>query len=387
MYRLAKILHPSFALVYAIFSAIPLIGLICLLVLNGKATTALRCRGIRVGLLGADRGDLSKLALDSSSVASSVGSVLNSVGPFLGLLLVIGLFSLSSEVRSFFLTGANFKIILTQTVIVAIGALGMTMIIVSGGIDLSVGSAVALASVVGATLLVKGFSPAVAALITILSGGVIGLVNGAVIAGFRMLPFIVTLGMMGVGRGAAKWLAGNQTVNSPETSINAIMGLEEPTQLFPLPPGVWIAIGLAVVMSVVLRQTVFGRYIFAIGSNEATARLCGIRVQLHKALIYSFAGLFFGLSGLMQLSRLTQGDPTVAIGLELDIIAAVVIGGASLNGGTGSILGSMIGALIMAVLRNGSNQMGWPTYMQEIIIGVVIILAVGLDKFRQTRSA
>ena len=139
-------------------------------------------------------------------------------------------------------------------------------------------------------------------------------------------------------------------------------------------------------MSVVVRQTVFGRYIFAIGSNEATARLCGIRVQLHKALIYSLAGLFFGLSGLMQLSRLTQGDPTVAIGLELDIIAAVVIGGASLNGGTGSILGSMIGALIMAVLRNGSNQMGWPTYMQEIIIGCVIILAVGLDKLRQSRT-
>ena len=139
-------------------------------------------------------------------------------------------------------------------------------------------------------------------------------------------------------------------------------------------------------MSVVLRQTIFGRYVFAIGSNEATARLCGIRVQVHKVLIYSLAGLFFGLAGLMQLSRLTLGDPTVAIGLELDIIAAVVIGGASLNGGTGSILGSMIGALIMAVLRNGSNQMGWPNYMQEIIIGAVIILAVGLDRLRQSRQ-
>ena len=139
-------------------------------------------------------------------------------------------------------------------------------------------------------------------------------------------------------------------------------------------------------MSIVMRQTVFGRYVFAIGSNEATARLCGIRVQRQKVLIYSLAGLFFGLAGLLQLSRLTQGDPSVAIGLELDIIAAVVIGGASLNGGTGSIAGSMIGALIMAVLRNGSNQMGWPTYMQEIIIGAVIILAVGLDRWRQSRS-
>jgi hypothetical protein len=157
------------------------------------------------------------------------------------------------------------------------------------------------------------------------------------------------------------------------------MARVSPTELFPLPPGVWIAIGLAIVVSVVMRQTVFGRYIYAIGSNEATARLCGIRVRLQKVLIYALAGLLFGLAGLMQVSRLTQGDPTVAIGLELDIIAAVVIGGASLSGGTGSILGSMIGALIMAVLRNGSNQMGWQNFTQEIIIGIVIIIAVGLD--------
>ena len=136
-------------------------------------------------------------------------------------------------------------------------------------------------------------------------------------------------------------------------------------------------------MSFVMRRTVFGRYIFAIGSNETAARHCGVRVQLQKVLIYSVAGLLFGLAGLMQLSRLTQGDPTVAIGLELDIIAAVVIGGASLSGGTGSILGSMIGALIMAVLRNGSNQMGWQNYAQEIMIGLVIIVAVGLDMHRQ----
>ncbi|MBM3838607.1 MAG: ABC transporter permease [Verrucomicrobia bacterium] len=313
--------------------------------------------------------------------------VLNVLGPFLGLLFVIGLFCLSEEVRPYFMTGANFKIILVQTVIVAIGALGMTMIIVSGGIDLSVGSVVALTSVVGATLLVKGYSPGAAMALTILVGGGIGLLNGLAIAGLRMLPFIVTLGMMGVGRGTAKWLAGNQTVNAPESPVNNLMALVDPLSLFPLPPGVWIAVALAFAMAVVMRQTVFGRYVFAIGSNESTARLCGIRVQFYKVLIYALAGLFFGLAGLMQLSRLTQGDPTVAIGLELDIIAAVVIGGASLNGGAGSILGSMIGALIMAVLRNGSNQMGWQTYMQEIIIGIVIILAVGLDRLRQSRAA
>jgi ribose transport system permease protein len=312
--------------------------------------------------------------------------LLNAVGPFLGLLLVLGLFSLSSEVRPYLFTGANFKIVLVQTVIVSVGALGMTMIIVSGGIDLSVGSVVALTSVLGANLILKGCSPAVTIFLTVLAGGMIGLLNGTLIASLRMMPFIVTLGMMGVARGTAKWLSGSQTVNPPDTAVNHIMKLSSPNSFLPLPMGVWIAVGLALVMSVVLKQTVFGRYVFAIGSNEATARLCGIRVQWQKVFIYALAGLFFGLAGLLQLSRLTQGDPSVAAGLELDIIAAVVIGGASLSGGTGSIAGSMIGALIMAVLRNGSNQMGWPTYMQEIIIGAVIILAVGLDRLRQSRS-
>jgi ribose transport system permease protein len=314
-------------------------------------------------------------------------ALLNAAGPFLGLLLVIGLFLLSPEVRPYMFTGQNLKIILIQTVIVAIGALGMTMIIVSGGIDLSVGSGVAFTSVLGAVMLVKGYSPAAAVGAVILAGGLIGFINGLIIAGLRMMPFIVTLGMMGVMRGAAKWLAGNQTVSSPPgTPVNKLMARVDPTHFFPLPPGVWIAIGLAIVMAIVMRQTVFGRHVFAIGSNEATARLCGVRVQLCKVIIYALAGLFVGLAGLMQLSRLTQGDPTVAIGLELDIIAAVVIGGASLSGGTGSILGSMIGALIMAILRNGTNQMGWANYTQEIIIGIVIILAVGLDKLRQSRA-
>ena len=158
-----------------------------------------------------------------------------------------------------------------------------------------------------------------------------------------------------------------------------------PLEVLPLPAGVWIAIGLAIGMAIVMRQTVFGRHIFAIGSNEDTARLCGIPVQRQKMLIYTLAGVFFAIAGIMQYSRLTQGDPTVAIGLELEIIAAVVIGGASLNGGSGSIFGTVIGALIMGVLKSGSSQMNWPTYMQEIIIGIVIILAVGLDRLRQSR--
>ena len=237
-------------------------------------------------------------------------------------------------------------------------------------------------------VLAKLTAAPVTILATLLTGGLVGLLNGSMIAGFRMMPFVVTLGMMGVTRGAAKWLADNQTVNfDGESMVTRVMEKVSPDTFFPLPSGVWIALLLTLLMSVFMRCTVFGRYVFAIGSNEATARLCGIAVRPYKVLIYSIAGLFFGLAGLMQLSRLSQGDPSVAIGLELDIIAAVVIGGASLNGGSGSVIGAVVGALVMAVLRSGSSQMNWPNYVQEIIIGIVIILAVGLDRFRQSQAA
>ncbi len=311
--------------------------------------------------------------------------LLQSGGPFLGLLLVCGLFSLTEE-REFIFTGGNLKNILTQTVIVAVGALGMTLIIVGGGIDLSVGSVVAFTGVLGAKLLVAGWSPVATTALLVALGGLIGLFNGAIVAGFRMMPFIVTLGMMGIVRGAAKWLGENQTINAPPDSpVALLMARVNPAGFWPLPPGVWIVLGLSMAMALLLRETVFGRQVFAIGANETAARYSGVRVGLVKASTYGIAGLLFGFAGLLQMSRLTQGDPTVAIGLELDIIAAVVIGGASLNGGVGSITGSLIGALIMALLRNGTNQLGWQTYSQEIIIGAVIVLAVGLDKWRQSR--
>jgi ribose transport system permease protein len=311
--------------------------------------------------------------------------LLQASGPFLGLLLVCGLFALTEE-REFIFTGGNFKNILTQTVIVAVGALGMTLIIVGGGIDLSVGSLVAFTSVLGAKLLVAGWSPAATLFTLVAVGAGVGLFNGTIVAGLRMMPFIVTLGMMGVVRGAAKWLGDNQTINAPpESPIHRLMARVNPSEFWPLPWGVWIVLGLAAVMALILRRTVFGRHVFAIGANETAARYSGVRVGLVKGGTYALAGALFGLAGLLQLGRLTQGDPTVAAGLELDIIAAVVIGGASLNGGVGSIGGSLIGALIMAILRNGTNQLGWQTYTQEIIIGVVIVLAVGLDKWRQSR--
>jgi ribose transport system permease protein len=316
----------------------------------------------------------------------TVRRVLAQAGPFLGLIVVITLFAIPAETREFFLTYHNFKIILTQTVIVAIGALGMTLIIVGGGIDLSAGSSIALTSVVGALLIQQGWGPVPVCGAVILAGGLIGLLNGAAIAALRLVPFIITLGTLGVARGAAKWLADNQTVNYDASPINGWMTTADPFG-YALPAGVWVAAALAVATAVVLRNTVFGRHVFALGSNEATARLCGIPTTRLKVMVYALAGCFFGAAGLFQLSRLRQGDPTVAVGLELDIIASVIIGGASLNGGVGTVLGSMIGALIMAALRNGSQQMGWPTYFQEIIIGLVIIAAVFVDHLRQGRRA
>jgi ribose transport system permease protein len=307
---------------------------------------------------------------------------LNVLGPFIGLALVIAIFALIPEVQGRFLRYANFKSVATQSVIVALGALGMTFIIVSGGIDLSAASNIALSSVIAAYAINAGAAPLVAVLLGVLTGGLVGLANGALVTRLRLIPFIVTLGMMGIARGAAKWIAGNQKIDAPMTWANELMARSPRPSWLLLAPGVWIVILLAVAMAVVLKYTVFGRHVFAVGSNESAARLCGIRTDRVKILVYSVAGLFCGLSGVMEFSRLTVGDPTVAVGLELDIIAAVVIGGGSLSGGEGSILGTMVGVLIMSFLRNGCTMMGWPNYIQEIIIGAIIVIAVTLDRLR-----
>ncbi len=315
-----------------------------------------------------------------------IQALLNWVGPFLGLILVLVIFSSIPEVQERFLRISNLKSVATQSVIVALGALGMTFVIISGGIDLSAASNIALASVVTAFAINLGFSPVLALLLGVLTGGIVGLVNGALITSLRLVPFIVTLGMLGIARGLAKWMAGNQKIDAPITWINELMAKSPRPSWLLLAPGVWIMIIFAVATAVILRYAVFGRHIFAIGSNEATARLCGIRIGRTKILVYTIAGLFCGLSGVMEFSRLTVGDPTVAVGLELDIIAAVVIGGGSLSGGAGSILGSMIGVFIMAFLRNGCTMMGWPNYIQEIIIGTIIVVAVALDQIRHRQS-
>lgn len=308
------------------------------------------------------------------------------IGPFIGLILVISIFSLIPEVSASFLNLANIKSVATQSVIVALCALGMTLIIVSGGIDLSAASNLALSCVLVAFAINLGLSPLLAALIGVAVGGAVGFLNGFLITRLRLVPFIVTLGMMGIARGLAKWVARNQKIDAPLSWLNEFMVRTPRPSWLLVSPGIWIMVLFSLLMAFLLRQTVFGRHTLAIGSNELTARLCGVRTDRVKVLVYTISGLLCGLAGVMEFSRLTVGDPTVAIGLELDIIAAVVIGGGSLSGGEGSILGTLVGVFIMAFLRNGCTMMGWPNYFQEIIIGAIIIAAVTLDRMRHRQE-
>jgi ribose/xylose/arabinose/galactoside ABC-type transport system permease subunit len=309
--------------------------------------------------------------------------ILQQFGPFLGLFFVILLFVVLAP--SSFLQFYNVKTIITQTVIVGIAALGMTMIIISGGIDLSVGSQIALGTVAAATVLTKfndGSGWFLAFLTAMAVCALCGLVIGYFTSKLKIVPFIVTLGMMQIARGLAKWFANEQTVNTPENLLQKLMLVDPEPSWLVFAPGVWIAVLLVILFHIILNYTVFGRYIFAIGSNEKTAMLCGINVPLIRIIIYSLSSVLVGVASVMQYSNLTVGDPTAANGMELDIIAAVVIGGGSLSGGEGSATGSIIGALIMAVLRNGCNMLGVPNYVQEIMIGAIIVGAVALDRFK-----
>jgi ribose/xylose/arabinose/galactoside ABC-type transport system permease subunit len=306
--------------------------------------------------------------------------LLSIAGPIVGLALAIVLFAILVPDR--FLSLYNLKTVATQTVIVGLGAIGMTFVMASGGIDLSIGSVVALASVVVALLLKSGASPLAALLGGVAAGALVGAINGVAITRLRIVPFIVTLGTMGIARGVAKWLAGEQTVNAPAGWLADLMTKTPEPGWLLVSRGVWITLLLAGLAAFVLRRTVFGVHTIAVGSSEATAHLCGVRVDRIKIAVYVIAGVFAGLAGVMQLGRLTVGDPTTALSLELDVIAAVVLGGASLSGGRGSIAGSLLGAFFMAVLANGCTLTGVPTYVQEIVVGAIIVIAVALDRLR-----
>jgi ribose/xylose/arabinose/galactoside ABC-type transport system permease subunit len=297
-----------------------------------------------------------------------------------GLILVALLFGFLIGPR--FFSPANLELMARQTAIVCVAALGMTMVIVGGGIDLSVGSVIALATVVTAQLLRDGAWPVWAAAGAVAAGGVCGLMNGVLITGLRVVPFIITLGTMLLVRGAAKGVAEERRIEAPITWLNGLLRTARDGSGLIVPWGIWIVVVLAVVVAVTLLFTRFGRHLFAIGSNERTARLCGVRVERTKIAVYTLAGAFAGLAGVMEFSRLSVGDPTVAIGAELNVIAAVIIGGGSLSGGKGTVVGTLAGAGIMTVIQIGCSQQGLPNWVQEIVTGTIIVFAVALDHFR-----
>jgi ribose transport system permease protein len=304
-------------------------------------------------------------------------------GVLLGLLLVALVFGVLIGPQ--FFRPANLELMARQTVIVCMAALGMTMVIISGGIDLSVGSIVSLSTVVVAILLRAGYDPAIAVLGALAAAGVCGLFNGFLITRLRVVPFIVTLGTMLLIRGAAKGLAEERRLEAPITWINGLLRTARDGHTLGVPIGIWLTVLLALVVGGLLGYTRFGRQLFAIGSNERTARLCGVRIDRRKLQVYTLSAVFVGLAGVLEFSRLAVGDPTVAIGTELDVIAAVIIGGGSLLGGKGTVIGTVGGATIMAVIQIGCSQHGLPNWVQQIVTGIIIVLAVALDRWRQGR--
>jgi ribose transport system permease protein len=269
------------------------------------------------------------------------------------------------------------------TAVVGIAASGTTMVIILGGIDLSVGSAVALTTVVIA-LALKGDLGVLAALgLALVVAAFAGAANGALTVGLDITPFIVTLGTMGVLRGVAIGLAHEQRVYVDAHGIDALVLPSH--ALGGLPLAVWLLALVAAATALLLNNTRFGRAVFAIGSNERTAVLAGIPVHRVKIATYAIATGLAGLAGVVEFGRLTVGDPTDSVGLELSVIAASVIGGSSLAGGEGSVLGTLFGAMMMTVIQTGSSFLGLASWLQMMLTGAIIVTAAALDRLRQRR--
>jgi ribose transport system permease protein len=320
-------------------------------------------------------------------------SVVWQLGPLLALLLVYGFFAACDhwqEGGGQFVSLRNLQSMLVAAAPVAVAGLGATAVIIAGGIDLSAGTVISLCATVLAYVL-KHDGPIEWALAScVLTGCLVGFVNGLLVSALKVVPFVVTLGTMTICLGLAKLVADETTVRPSLSSVPHWMdGLATPTpepSWLLVAPGVWLLLCLAIVMSLVLRYTIFGRHIFAVGSNERTARLCGLNVPALKIAIYLMAGLFVGLAGVYQFAKLRVGNPISGVGLELRVIAAVVIGGASLNGGRGTVLGTLAGALLMQTIASGCTQLGLKNPAQDIILGVIIVVAVTVDQYRQRRT-
>jgi len=275
----------------------------------------------------------------------------------------------------YFLTVSNLLNIVQQTSINAVIAAGMTFVILSAGIDLSVGSILAFAGIILASALQAGAPIPLALLAGLASGLGCGLLNGLLITLGKLPPFIATLGMMSMARGAALVYAGGRPVSGFAPAFRDFANGE--FLFVPLP--ILLMLGLYAVAHLILTRTPFGRYVYALGGNEEAAQLAGVPVRLHKTAVYGLSGLTSAIAAVVLTARLNSAQPIAGIMYELDAIAAVVIGGTSLMGGEGTLIGTLIGALIMGVLRNGLNLLGVSAFLQQIIIGAVIIAAVLVD--------
>ncbi len=299
--------------------------------------------------------------------------------PFLSLIVLFILLWIASP---YFLTRTNLSSLVRQTAVINIMALGMTIIIISGGIDLSVGAILAMGGLVGTMAMEKGMPILAGVAIGLGVGLLCGLLNGILITRLRIAPFIVTLGTLGIFRGATLLISNGLPVNRIPASFSFL----GEGNLLGVPFVLWLLVVCAAGMHFVLEHTRLGRYSFAIGSNPAAAVYAGIPVAFYTTAVYAIGGLLTGLAGMIEASRLMTGQPTAGNGYELQAIAAVVIGGGSLHGGEGSVVGTLIGAFIMGLLSNGSDLLGISNYVQQVIIGAVIILAVTVDEFRKRRA-
>jgi ribose transport system permease protein len=304
---------------------------------------------------------------------------------FAGLLVIFAVFSVLSP---YFLTKDNVLGILLATGVNGVLALGVTFVIITGGIDLSVGTVMTLSAVMTGVAVTNAGLPIPVGIVAGLATGMIcGLVNGLVIARMKVPPFIATLGMMMIARGLSLVISGvkpiyfNDTPVFRQLTMGSVVGAVIPG--LPIPNAVLVLFGAALVAAFILAKTVLGRYAIAIGSNEEATRLSGVNVANWKTAIYALCGLFAGLAGVMIASRLNSAQPALGAGYELDAIAAVVIGGTSLSGGEGTILGTIIGAFIISTLTNGLRILGVPQEWQMVVTGVIVILAVYLDILRR----
>jgi ribose transport system permease protein len=308
---------------------------------------------------------------------------------FTALIVLLIVFSLASPV---FFTFSNINAILLATAVNGVLALGVTFVIITGGIDLSVGTVMTFSAVMAAVVGVQWNLPLPLAILGgILAGSMAGFVSGFFVAKMKIPPFIATLGMLYATKGLALVISELRPIyfnNMPEFRLLAMGSITG--SLIPglaIPNAVLVLFGAAIIANFILSKTVLGRYTFALGSNEEATRLSGVRVDVWKAAVYTLSGAFAGLGGVLMAARLNSAQPALGAGYELDAIAAVVIGGTSLSGGEGSIMGTVIGALIISVLTNGLRIMSVPQEWQWVVTGAIVVLAVYLDILRRGRQS